>query len=123
MNETVNTRVDHSAMTVDEIEDRIIEVAECIASIKSQLENAKSRAARDKEYSNSDWFNRARYSLRKYGIEHQILMRELGKRKKQSTEGNDFYRMFFEVVKSEFEKDLLDDLIHETNDRLNTSNK
>ena len=54
MNETVNTRVDHSAMTVDEIEDRIIEVAKCIASIKSQLEKAKSRAARYKEYSNSD---------------------------------------------------------------------
>ena len=48
-------------------------------------------------------------------------MRELGKRKKQSTEGNDFYRMFFEVVKSEFEKDLLDDLIHETTSRLNNT--
>jgi len=47
-------------------------------------------------------------------------MRELGKRKKQANEGNDFYRTFFEVVKSEFEKDLIDDLIHETTLRLNT---
>lgn len=102
-------------MTISEMEQRLSEVAEEIASIKTQIDFAKSDAAANGEYSNRIWFNNARHALRMKTIENQNLMLELGKRRKsERKDANDtFERRFMDVAKKRLDYSLFMEFIAE----------
>lgn len=69
-------------MSDAEIENRLAEVTEEIAQIKTQIGAAKAEAAATGNYADRDWFLRANHALRMKGREHQLLQTEHGKRRK-----------------------------------------
>ena len=70
-------------MSTEDIEGRIGAVTAELAEIKAQIAGAKAHAAETGEYSDADWFNRANLALRFKGREHQSLLLECGRRKKE----------------------------------------
>jgi hypothetical protein len=70
-------------MTDSEMEDRLDCVLLDLAEIKAQIEHAKGVALQDGTYADAHWFARATRALRVKGAVHQLLLRELARRKKE----------------------------------------
>ena len=102
-------------MTTAELERLLRETTERLASIKTQLDFAKSDAAAAGDYSDRDWLNRARHAVRMSGLEHQLLMQELGKRRKAERRArNDaLQNRFMEVARRRLDKGLFRELVAE----------
>ena len=102
-------------MTTAELERLLGETTEKLASIKTQLDFAKSDAAAAGDFSDRDWFNRARHAVRMSGREHQLLMQELGKRRKAERRArNDaLQHRFMEVARRRLDQGLFRELVAE----------
>ncbi len=55
-----------------------------IASLKSQLEHHKLERREKRQYRDNQWFLSASHALRMKGAEHQIILRELGRRSREA---------------------------------------
>ena len=104
-------------MSTDSIEERLSAVSIEIAQIKSQVEHAASEAREYGDYSDSDWFFRAKSALRFKGIEHQQLLKELAKRKKEDRVRFNlrFERVFVEVARTRIDPVLFQQIKEEAN--------
>lgn len=74
--------MDLEKMTLEEMEAKLSEVTESLASVKTQLSFARSEAAATGRYKDRDWFQRAQHAERMMGVDHQKLLRAISKRKK-----------------------------------------
>ena len=74
---------DYSRMSIDEIHDRLLQVSDAIGDIKNQINRAKAIKEETGESADHEWFLKANYALRKYGVAHQKLQFELSKKKKE----------------------------------------
>lgn len=88
--------------SIEDIERRISVTLAEIAEIKAQIGEAKSIAAKTGEYSDPQWFRRANYALRLKGIEHQSLLLEYGKKRKEEKAARNvtLEREFINVAKT-----------------------
>lgn len=88
-------------MTIEELEKRFSSVVLEIARIKAQIEMAKADYDRTGVKSNQTWYVTAKRALRLRGHEHQMVMLELAKRKKQIRREHNatIERKFVEVAK------------------------
>lgn len=75
--------LDISLESLESLEEMRTQVEFDVLNIKNQLAVAKSRAFEEGVYAPSDWFNRATHALRIKGFQHQCLLREIAKRKKE----------------------------------------
>lgn len=92
-----------------------------LLNIKNQIEAAKAKAAVEGIYAPADWMVRAKYAMRLKGTQHQYLLREIAKRKKnESMIKNDklskeFERRFIAVAKNMLPEEVFLSLIEATN--------
>lgn len=95
-------------ISTEELERRLHGVTQELAEIKTQLDFAKSDAAETGNYSDPDWFNRARHAARMKGREHQLIQTELGKRKKAERRAfnTNMERYFIDAARRELEPHL-----------------
>lgn len=77
-----NIGPDLGTLTQIELEQELELALRDIASIKSQLEEARSRARTTGVYSDPDWYNGARYALRRKSLHLQRLQTEMGRRRR-----------------------------------------
>jgi hypothetical protein len=75
--------MDISSLSERELDELLNLVAEDIANIKTQVGFAKSEAASTGKYSGSVWFRKASHALRMKGIEHQRLLQERSRRRRE----------------------------------------
>lgn len=92
-------------MSTEELDERLRAVTRELAEIKTQLDFAKSDAVENGNYSNPDWFNRARHAVRMKGREHQLIQTELGRRKKGERRAfnTNMERYFIDAARRELE--------------------
>jgi len=112
------TMIDVNEFSDEELEAHLHELLEKIASIKYQIDTAKSKCAETGDYSDNDWFNRAKYALRMNGREQQIVQAELAKRRKAKRRqyNNTVERNFMEVAKRRLDPDLFKEFVSEAED-------
>jgi predicted kinase len=70
--------------TTEYLERRVVEVAKEIAQIRLHINEAKAKVILDGEYSDPHWYAKANYALRMKGIEHQSILTELAKRRREN---------------------------------------
>ena len=104
--------MDMSKMTTDELQIKLDDVSKNLASVKTQLEFAKSEANETGNYSDSRWFNSARHAARMLGREHQMVMQELGRRRKAERRAFNASaeRRFVDIAKIRLDPELFDSL-------------
>lgn len=104
--------MDVTKMSTDELEKRLRAVMQELAEVKTQIDFAKSEAAETGNYSDADWFNRARHAVRMKGREHQLIQAELGKRKKEERRAFNAKaeRCFIDAARRRLDPDLFSDL-------------
>lgn len=92
-----------------------------LLNIKNQIEEAKAKAAVEGIYAPADWMARAKHALRLKGLQHQYLLREIAKRKKNETRiandklSKEFERRFIAVAKNMLPEEVFLSLIEATN--------
>jgi len=101
-------------MTTEQIEEKILFIADEITKIRSRLEEAKANM-RNGVYEDPDWFRRATYTLRAKGNDHQWLQRELGKRNREAKwkRANSIERFFLELARQRLDPVTFSDLLDE----------
>ena len=99
----------------NELLDALSLIEDKLATIKTQVDFAKSNAASKKEYSDPDWFNNAKHALRRTGLKHQQINREISKRKneKQKSIKNSFQYIFVDVAHKQLDKETFDRIFQE----------
>ena len=112
--------VEIANMTTEELEHQLVEVGGNLARVKTQLDYAKSEAAETGNYSDRDWFNRAKHAKRMLGREHQLIQAELGKRKKRESRSfnNTIERRFIDAARRRLDPVLFSELMDEANEEL-----
>ena len=73
-------------MTTPELQVFRDELTNDIARIKIAVDSAKREAAADGVYADRDWFTRAEAALRFRGRDHQIVLQELGSRRRAANQ-------------------------------------
>jgi predicted HNH restriction endonuclease len=76
------------SMTIDELLQEKIVVDDALSRVKGQLEDARRRAATDGEYSDRDWYSRARGAVRMFGTRSQKIQARLAQLKREQKQGN-----------------------------------
>ncbi len=69
-------------VSIDDLYTMAEDTVRAMAQIRLQIDTAKSGSVTG-IYADPDWFRRANYALKMKGIEHQRLMREMGKKKRK----------------------------------------
>jgi len=86
--DTATTKRDEIQAIIDELTDEMEEIDERRAAIKGQIEQAQSRVFIAGEYSDPDWFRRAKGALRHLGVERNRLNREIADHKRRLRAAN-----------------------------------
>lgn len=112
--------LDLTGMDRQELLDLKLQVEVEMSSIKSQLAEAKGRAATEGEYSDPIWFRRAHDALRIKGRHAQQIQIELGKsnRAKKDAEQLRWEKVFVDVSKELLEENIFEKLQTETSRRV-----
>lgn len=107
--------------TLEDLERRSREVPEEMAKIRSSLLEAKGKAAATGDYADRNWFNRASYALRMKGHEHQLVLQELAKRKREErrTRNDVVERLFIQAARKRLEPDVFASIMAEATDTAN----
>lgn len=102
--------------TDEQLQDTQVILLEDMASIRYQLETAKSAAVMDGAYADPDWFRKASYALRMKGAQQQAIQTEVGRRKRlvQSSLETWFVRIAREIL----EEDLFNEIMEEAKDKV-----
>lgn len=87
-------------VSIDDLYTMAEDTARAMAQIRLQIDTAKSDSVTG-IYSDPDWFRRANYALKMKGIEHQRLMREMGKKKEEERKAraSTYERLFEQEAK------------------------
>ena len=70
--------IDVSNLTREQILDMLPQLTAEMDEIRTQIEDAKAKAAATGDYADREWFRRAKYALRAKGRLHQQLQYRLG---------------------------------------------
>lgn len=107
-----------NAMDSQELQDALDQLLEDCVQIKTQLDDAKSKAATEGEYADRAWFNSAQHALRIKGQQQQFIQRLLGERRRveRQTHNNSVERRFVEAAKRRLHDEVFQDLMTEAND-------
>jgi hypothetical protein len=70
-------------ITIEMMQHKADETIEAIAAIKEQIARAKSKVHETGDYSDADWFHSANRALRHKAQEHQLLLREMAKKREE----------------------------------------
>jgi len=114
-------QTDQALQTLDvaALELRRDEIETAIARIRGQIEHARSQVWTTGEYSDPNWYARARAALRFKGIEHQQILRALAERRREqrreAAAGQDrrFERAFISAARRRLTPELYRELIEE----------
>jgi len=104
--------------TDEQLQDTQVILLEDMASIRYQLEAAKSNAAMDGEYADADWFRKATYALRMKGAQQQAISIEVGRRKRLAQSALETW--FVRIAREILEEDLFEEIMDEAKDRVRT---
>ena len=107
--------IDFKKESTDELELIRDNLEDKITIIKNQIDIAKSESQSKGEYSNIEWFNKARAALRISGNQHQRVLRELGKRNKMVKDAvnNSFDTRFVNIAREKLGSELFEEIINE----------
>lgn len=111
--------MDVKTMTTDALDKRASDVLEEIANIKTQLRAAKSDAAATGEYSDRQWFISANHALQMKGREHQMVIQELGARRKEERRAHNTSKTeaFVRAARRRLDPELFADLMREADEQ------
>jgi hypothetical protein len=105
--------------TDEQLQDTQVILLEDMASIRYQLEAAKSNAAMDGEYADADWFRKATYALRMKGAQQQAISIEVGRRKRMTQSRLETW--FVRIAREILEEDLFDEIMDEAKDKVRSN--
>jgi len=105
--------------TDEQLQDTQVILLEDMASIRYQLEAAKSNAATDGEYADADWFRKATYALRMKGAQQQAISIEVGRRKRMTQSRLETW--FVRIAREILEEDLFDEIMDEAKDKVRSN--
>jgi hypothetical protein len=92
--------VDVDSLTREQILDMLPQLTAEMDEIRTQIEDAKAKAASTGDYADREWFRRAKYALRAKGRLHQQLQYRLGVlRKERSTQSTEVEKQFVNVAR------------------------
>ncbi len=102
-------------MSTDELEWMRDNLEDKITTIKNQIDIAKSESQANGEFSDIEWFNKARAALRISGNHHQHIIRELAKRSKseRAEKTKSFNDRFVDIVRERVDPELFSEIINE----------
>jgi hypothetical protein len=110
---------DFSGMSNADISTRLEDVSKEMVSLKDQLESAKVRRIETGEYADADWFRRTTTRLRHRGREHQALLVESGRRRRESRKSAKLVldasrdRFFIRVALKRLPRELFEEIARE----------
>lgn len=104
--------------TDEQLQDTQVILLEDMASIRYQLEAAKSNAAMDGEYADADWFRKATYALRMKGAQQQAISIEVGRRKRLAQSALETW--FVRIAREILEEDLFEEIMDEAKEKVRT---
>lgn len=84
----MNTETESTSMqdqSLDQLEQRMIVVETESATIKAKLDHVRGHQKLTGEFADPDWYRRAKTRARFLGVEHQHLIREIAKRKREAS--------------------------------------
>lgn len=104
-------RTNYFNFTDEELQQEQLVLLEDMASIRYQLEKAKSTVALDGEYSDPEWFRKATYALRMKSAQVQAISVEMGRRKRmlQSTTETWFVRIARDILEDDLFQEIMDE--------------
>lgn len=70
-------------ITIEMMQRKADETLEAIAAIKEQIARAKSAVHTTGDYADADWFHSANRALRHKAQDHQLLLREMAKKREE----------------------------------------
>lgn len=76
----------YAGETTEQLQQLRDELIESIATIKSQLNHAKAETAATGRYADRHWFQAASHALRMKGKDHQLVLAELGRRRREKNQ-------------------------------------
>jgi len=97
---------DFKEKSVEQLQQRLSEIAVASANMKAQVQGAKTKALLTGEYSDPNWFQSITYGLRMNGREQQAIQFELGNRKRNKEKN--FERIFVCVARRVLDKETFD---------------
>ncbi len=108
------TMDNYRVYTDAQLQDTQAILLEDMASIRYQLEVAKSNAATEGDYSDPDWFRKATYALRMKSAQLQAINVEVGRRKRdmQSRLETWFVRVARDILEEDLFEEIMDEAKH-----------
>jgi hypothetical protein len=92
--------LDVNSLSREQILDMLPQLTAEMDEIRTQIEDAKAKAAATGDYADREWFRRAKYALRAKGRLHQQLQYRLGVlRKERSTQSTEVEKQFVNVAR------------------------
>jgi len=106
------------SLSTEKLEELQNEITQSIIEIRAQVDAAKAEAAKSGVYANSDWYIRAKSALAYQGRDHQMILTELAKRRKDERAAkNDLVtERFILACKRRLDPGLLESLWEEAKD-------
>lgn len=71
-------------LTLQQLEDRRDVIEEESATIKAKLDKVRGEQKATGQWADPDWYRRAKTRVRFLGVEHQLICREIGRRKREA---------------------------------------
>lgn len=107
-------RTNYRTFTDEELQQEQLILLEDMASIRYQLEKAKTNVALDGEYSDPEWFRKATYALRMKSAQIQAISVEMGRRKRmlQSSIETWFVRVARDLLEEDLFQEIMDEAKH-----------
>lgn len=109
---------DLSKLPREQLDSALAALAEQMAGIKAQLDEAKGHAAVEGDYSDREWFNSARNALRIKGQLHQQVAQEIGRRNRleKAQRANAREVHFVRIARRRLDPDLFREIMDEAKD-------
>lgn len=103
-----------AGMTLQQQNDALLDK---IAGLKIQIDTASGKAASNGDYSDTEWYHRAKYALRMTQKEHQQVLREIGEqnRNQRASNGSHYETQFIAVCRRRLDPELFADILREVN--------
>lgn len=106
----------YRSYTDEQLQDTQTILLEDMASIRYQLEVAKSNAATEGDYSDPDWFRKATYALRMKSAQLQAINVEMGRRKRLLQSRLETW--FVRIARDILEEDLFEEIMDEAKEKV-----
>lgn len=100
--------------TIQELQNKADEVLLAIAVIKAKIASAKAKKIESGEYANPAWFARVNAALKFKQVEHQKLIRETARIKREKNIQNSYevHRVFVDIAKTRLSNDIFASILN-----------